>query len=249
MKKLLENILAKRESSSRSAVIDEHFVPQFGLDLNAYIEKGDVSGVHHLIRYIWALEVINDLQPVGNILDIACGSGYGSYLIAKHFPDVQVVGSDYDCLAIKNAAKRYFLPNLQYKIGDLTRWEETLGKTTFDCIVSFDTIEHVSHREIMMQSLVEHLQKNGALLLSTPCGSPTTNLHPDWEHHKIEYSATSLYDFLRRYFSTILRPDDNSLPRRNVFDCLDSKNIDYLLIMNPVLCRDPITITNPYRHA
>ncbi len=228
-------------------ILDEHFVPEPGLDLEGYIERGDVSGVHHLLRYQWALMVIGDVQPLNNALDIACGSGYGSYMIAKRFPNTHVVGADYDSLAIDEARKRYSLPNLEYRIGDLTLWDDTVGKEMFDCVISFDTIEHISHREITMQNLVEHLQKDGSLLLSTPCGTANPNLYPEWKHHKIEYSAASLYDFLRRYFLIILRPDDNSLPHKGVFDCLKGSNVDYLLRMNPVLCKDPVTVTNPYR--
>ena len=78
---------------------------------------------------------------------------------------------------------------------------------TFDAIVSFDMIEHVVHREIMMEGLVRHLTPGGTLLLSTPCGHLETVLKPGWVHHRIEYSAASLYDFLRRYFAVVVRPE------------------------------------------
>jgi hypothetical protein len=142
----------------------------------------------------------------------------------------------------------YSLSNLEYKFGDGIRWDETIGNAVFDCVINFDTIEHVSHREIMMQNLVEHLHKNGSLLFSTPCGHMNTVFQPEWEHHKIEYSAASLYDFLKRYFNTILRPDDNTLPHREVFDKTNqNSSIGYLLRMNPVVCMDPIVIANPYK--
>lgn len=247
MKRLLELFLPKK-TVKETINADEHFVPVFGLDLEQYIKKGDLSGVHHLIRYIWALKVIPDLS-VKNILDIACGAGYGSYLIAKEFPSVYIVGADYDQRAIENASKNYSLPNLEYKYGDGIRWDETIGNTVFDCVISFDTIEHVSHREIMMKSLVQHLNKSSSLLLFTPLvGSITSNLHPDWKYHKIEYSAASLYDFLKRYFNTIMRPDDNTLPHLDVFDRLNkNSSICYFLKMNPVLCKNPIIIENSYK--
>ena len=81
-------------------IIDEHFVPLAGLDLETYLNNQDVGGVHHLIRYIWALEVLADLSPLNCVLDMACGSGYGSYLIAKKFPNLSVMGVDYDTSAI-----------------------------------------------------------------------------------------------------------------------------------------------------
>lgn len=59
-------------------IIDEHFVPLYGLDLESYIESGDFAGIHHLIRYLWSLKIVADLYSTGNILDVACGAGYGS---------------------------------------------------------------------------------------------------------------------------------------------------------------------------
>lgn len=237
----------KLQLKDNSMIVDEHFVPNLGLDLESYIKIGDTSGVHHIIRYYWALRVIFDFHSVRSILDVACGAGYGSYLIAKKFQHIHVIGVDYDHEAIRYAQQNYSLSNLEFKFGDATRWKETIGKNRFDCIISFDTIEHINHREIMMQNLVEHLHNDGFLLLSTPSGSINFNLNPEWEHHKIEYSTGSLYDFLRRYFNTVLRPDDSSLPHSDVFSCLNGREIEYLLLMNPVLCKDPIVIENPYR--
>ena len=114
-----------------SNIIDEHFFPRLGLDLEPYIKIGDVSGVHDLIRYYWAIEVISDFHPINKILDIECGAGYGSYLIAKKFPHVHVTGVDYDNKAIQNAQNTYLLPNIEFILGDACRWEETIGKDFF----------------------------------------------------------------------------------------------------------------------
>jgi 2-polyprenyl-3-methyl-5-hydroxy-6-metoxy-1,4-benzoquinol methylase len=248
MKRLLKDFLQKKTTVNIDT-IDEHFIPSYGLDLDKYIHKGDLSGVHHLIRYLWAQKVIADLS-VDNILDIACGSGYGSYLIAKEFPKISVTGCDYDHEAIRYAGKEYSLPNLEYKFGDGVRWKETIGSRIFDCIISFDTIEHVMHREILMQNFVEHLHEKGALLFSTPCAQIGTIVQPEWVHHKIEYSAESLYDFLKRYFHCILKPDDNTLPHLDIFTRLnENAGIIYYLKMNPLVCKKPITIENPYRES
>jgi 2-polyprenyl-3-methyl-5-hydroxy-6-metoxy-1,4-benzoquinol methylase len=229
-------------------IIDEHFMPDGGLDINSYLEKGDISGVHHLIRYLWAESVLSDCMDTNgvSILDVACGSGYGSYCLAKKYPKMLITGADYDANAIKGASALYSLPNLQYIVGDTTRWEETIGCNKFDYIVSFDTIEHVKHREIMMENIVKHLKVNGMLLLSTPCGQSENILDPDWEYHRIEFSAISLFDFISRYFKTILRPDDCSLPHLRVFDILNGTTVNYLLKMNPIICKNPILVNNPY---
>jgi SAM-dependent methyltransferase len=231
-------------------IVNEHFVPSMGVDLepylDAYADSSDISSVHHVVRYVWAVECLGDLQGVTSVLDVACGAGYGSFMIASRFPGIRVVGADYDPGALEEARRSYRLDNLEFRHGDGVRWAETVGDEVFDCIVSFETIEHVEHRELFMENLVEHLAADGRLFLSTPCAWHRPLLAPEWEFHKIEYSPASLYDFLRRYFATIRRPEDGSLPHVECFDRLRERNIPYLLRLNPVICEEPITFSNPY---
>ena len=227
-------------------VKDEHFVPEMGLEIGPYLERADVTAVHHLIRYLWALECLANLGEPRAVLDVACGSGYGAYAIARRFPGARVVGVDYDAAAVAAAAGAHDLPNLEFRHGDVMRWDATIGPESFQCVVTFDTIEHVPHREIMLQNVVEHLEADGVVLLSTPCGRDEDNLTPEWAAHRIEYSARSLFDFLSRYFQTVCRPEGGDLPHLEVFDRLRGTGVNYWLKLNPVLCRGPVRVANPY---
>jgi SAM-dependent methyltransferase len=227
-------------------IVREHFVPDLGLELEAYIERGDTTAVQHLIRYLWAVEMLAERHAWTSLLDLGCGAGYGCYAIARRFPAARVVGIDSDSGAIARARRDYVLPNLDFRVGDAMRWE-ALGGDEFDCIVSFDSIEHFEHRELVLERIVEHLALSGCLLLSTPCGNPEEILRPDWSGHRIEYSARGLYDFLRRYFRTIRRPEDGSLPQLERFERLEGTGIPYLLQLNPVVCEHPVRVPNPYR--
>ena len=224
-------------------VLKEHFVPDDGMTISDYLAEEDVTAVHHLIRYKWAEAVLADSLPA-SIIDIACGSGFGSYQLAVRFPRASVVGVDTDAQAIAFAGGKYVLPNLRFIESDVRCWDEDLGGALFDCVVSFDTIEHIAHREIMMQSIVEHLRSDGMLLLSTPIKHKTV-LTPPWEHHKIEFSSRSLFDFLSRYFYKVLAPDHRNLPHLQVFDEINTERVVYLLKMNPVLCLAPRLIAWP----
>jgi len=228
-------------------IINEYFVPSLGLDLDAYVTRGDINGAQHLIRYRWAIEALAERPDLTSLVDLGCGDGYGSFAIARRHPHVRVVGIDCDEEAIAAARRTYPSHNLEFRVGDAMRWNATLGEDVYDCVVSFDSIEHVEHRELYLQGVVEHLTEAGCLLLSTPCGWPVDILRPDWPAHKIEYSARSLYDFLARYFRTIRRPEDGSLPQLGVFKLLEGTEIPYLLELNPVLCEAPIRIASPYR--
>lgn len=198
----------------------EFFVPTDGLELATYLHKRLVpdadprsvrlrkQAVHHLARYEWAAQVLAD-KPPGRILDIACGSGYGSAILADRLPAFKVVGGDYDPRAVEHATTHYAgLPNLSYQAADIVGWLDGPGGTplgSFDYIVSFDTLEHLLFRELALINIAEHLSANGAFLFSTPTRTEN-RLNPGWEHHKIEYSHRSLYNLMRRFFPGLRSP-------------------------------------------
>jgi SAM-dependent methyltransferase len=236
-----------RASFTGALVTDEHFVPSFGLDLEEYIARNDLTAIHHLIRYYWAVAVLSKWDLQGRLLDLGCGAGYGAYLLADTLPRVQVLGVDYDGNAVRAAAGRYQRANLSYRVADPLRWSPTIGDGTFETIVCFDVLEHVPHREIFLEGVVTHLTPAGRLLLSTPSGMSENTLKPEWPQHRIEYGTASLYDFLRRYFRQIAASDQADFPERALFTRLQERGISYLLRLNPVICSEPIKIENPYR--
>src|ERR1035437_9593697 len=163
----------------RSRNVDEHFVPGRATNLRDAIRAGERDAVHQLIRYEWAPRCPAD-RPARSLLDLATGSGYGAHDLAVRLPSTKVAGIDYDADAIEQARARYAMPNLEYRTGDATRWTDTIGPETFDAIVSFDMVEHVVYREIMMEGLVRHLAPGGTLLLSTPGGELDAAPPPRW---------------------------------------------------------------------
>jgi SAM-dependent methyltransferase len=251
--RLFEAIIKWLTHLKNPMIVNEHFVPKLGLELEPYLQRKDRNAAHHLTHYYWAIAVLEDRPDLHSILDVACGSGYGSYMIAKRFPHMRVVGADYDRTALRYAEGHFSLPNLSFKFGDVALWDKTIGTDVFDCIISYETIEHVPHREIMMENLVNHLNDDGHFLMTTPCGWEENLLRPRWPMHKIEYSSASLYDFMKRYFVTIIRPDEKRMagelpfPHRHLFEHLHANGIEYNLKMNPAVCYQPIKFKNPYR--
>lgn len=234
-----------RKESDPPPAKDEHFVPSRGLTLEEYARRGDVQGAHHLARYEWLLEVLTGRER--RLLDLGCGAGYGSFLIAERHPLTQVVAVDYDPVALSRVRETYRRPNLRVAEADAMTWAVPELAGQFDAIVSFDSLEHVPHRELVLEQIVEHLEPGGALYLSTPCAWAANDLSPEWPAHRIEYCTASLFDFLSRYFRVLVRPEDHGFPGRNVFERLWSLGIEYPPRCNPVICREPIRIANPYR--
>lgn len=236
----------------------EFFVPKEGLELRHYLDKvlpPDAipkairlrkQAIHHLGRYYWAARVLSKLPP-GSVLDVACGSGYGSAILAEALPEFSVTGGDYDPRAVEYAAKTYGgFNNLTYALVDVVTWKDPQsgkGLPNFDYIVSFDTIEHLLHREIALINFSERLNSNGLFLLSTPCGKAENLLNPGWEHHKIEYSYRHLYNLMRRFFNTVMIPDNGDLPELSFWtDVINGQRQEYLLRGNPMACAKPIAI-------
>lgn len=232
----------------------EFYVPEEGLDVQNYLDKElpeDATpkqhrllkqAVHHLGRYQWATQVLAQTRP-GVVLDVACGGGYGSFMLAEALPDHTVIGGDYDPRAVTHASERYERPNLSYRTIDAITWrdldrDDPVGAV--DYMVSFDTIEHLLHREIMLINIAEALAPDGMLLISTPCGHRENVLLPGWEHHKVEYAYSFLYNLMRRFFDRVLIPNDGSLPELDFWtDVINRDRTRYTLLANPMACLEP----------
>ncbi|CAM3925519.1 class I SAM-dependent methyltransferase [Alkalicoccus chagannorensis] len=124
--------------------------------------------LEHLARYYFALPFAK-----GRVLDIACGSGYGTKLVAKarKKEGVTAIGADIDEDALQYARGKYYHPQVAYQYGDLLdpALPETLG--TFDTVLSFETIEHVPDDQFALEQLMKLTAPGGTLLLSTPFGA------------------------------------------------------------------------------
>jgi 2-polyprenyl-3-methyl-5-hydroxy-6-metoxy-1,4-benzoquinol methylase len=217
----------------------EFFIPTLGPEIEPYLERNDISGVHHLARYHWAVRVLSDLRP-RRIIDIACGAGYGTAMIARACPQASILGVDYDERAVAHARRAASTTNLSFSQGNMITWRDGGGQRLgeFDAIISFDTIEHLEHRDIALLQLSRNLKAGGILLLSTPCGHDVTILNPAWEHHKAEYSHSDLRELLSKFFRQVLTPDHNhdDFPGVAFWDALNREKTIYLNRGNPIVC-------------
>ncbi|MDR6291539.1 MULTISPECIES: class I SAM-dependent methyltransferase [Inquilinus] len=227
----------------------EFFTPELGFDVSPYIATDQIQGIHHVGRYQWATLALAEKQPA-SVLDVACGAGYGSYMLARASPGSRVCGVDYDERAVAHAKTLYDAPNLTYATGDMTTWRSggaPMPKP--DVIVSFDTIEHLSHREIALMRMADNLTDDGWLILSTPCGHDETRLFPDWEHHKIEYSHFDLFALLSRFFHQVVQQHEAGFPAADFWPTRINVGRElYANRMNPVVCKAPIR-PPAYRNA
>ncbi|MFZ1747398.1 MAG: glycoside hydrolase family 99-like domain-containing protein [Nitrospirales bacterium] len=120
---------------------------------------GDIE-LEHLHRYYLAREL-----AVGkDVLDIACGEGYGSALLAEVARSV--VGVDASEEVIRYAVERYQRSNVQFTQGACGHIP--LPDASIDLIVSFETLEHHDEHHEMMREFVRVLRPDGLILISSP---------------------------------------------------------------------------------
>lgn len=123
-------------------------------------ERG-IRYYEHIFRYHFA----SDLVKGKNVLDAACGSGYGSDLLAKKGAN-KVTGIDISKEVINFCSKNYKRENLRYKSMDVT--DLIFKKSDFDAVVSFETLEHVKNYKKVLSEFNRVLKKDGLLIISTP---------------------------------------------------------------------------------
>jgi 2-polyprenyl-3-methyl-5-hydroxy-6-metoxy-1,4-benzoquinol methylase len=147
----------------------------------------------HLVRYQLAANTVKDKK----VLDIACGSGYGSEILAKAGA-AKVVAVDVDEAALKEAENSYGSQTIEFKLGDAENIKE--ADEIFDIIVSFETIEHLKNPEKYLAELSRVLKKEGIAFISTPNREVFGQKNP---YHLHEFARTEFEAILKKYFANI----------------------------------------------
>lgn len=114
----------------------------------------------HFHRYALAANWVAGLK----VLDAACGEGYGSSLLAARASEV--TGIDVAAEAIAHAQARYLAQNLEFLCADCCAIP--LADKSFDCIVSFETLEHLENQQALMTEFRRLLKPTGFLIISSP---------------------------------------------------------------------------------
>jgi SAM-dependent methyltransferase len=111
----------------------------------------------HLAVYEWIATRVAGKR----VVDMACGEGYGSNLLAEHA--ASVVGVDANPEAHEHARLRYVRPNLRFE-RDLV---ESFAEPS-DAVVFLQTIEHVQDAGAILEHFNSMLDPGGAAYVSTP---------------------------------------------------------------------------------
>src|SRR3982750_2553926 len=110
----------------------------------------------HLERYHYA----GAHMKSGNVADVACGVGYGSYLLAKEYGEniKQIIAADLSVEAIQYAKANYAHEKIDFIVANVL---ELNFRTQLDTIISLETIEHLEKPHLFVQHMSKQLCVGG----------------------------------------------------------------------------------------
>jgi cyclopropane fatty-acyl-phospholipid synthase-like methyltransferase len=144
--------------------------------------------VRHIMRYVKASQW---LEKIPIALDAACGTGYGTRILAGRC--YQIIGVDNNEDALKEAWKEPLPNHCTFMQADLL----TANFRGMDAIVSIETIEHFNqyNGKQVIKNFHKWLSLNGKLIISTPyCDKSGPS--PITPQHLWEYSLTDFEQLL-----------------------------------------------------
>jgi O-antigen biosynthesis protein len=144
-------------------------------------ETGEIRH-EHLHRYGWCGPWLRGKR----VLDIACGEGYGSAMLARYA--AEVTGIDISAEAVAHAANEYGdSSNLRFLEGSAALIP--LPDASVDAVVSFETIEHLMEQDAMLDEIRRVLGPEGFLVIS----SPDKKNYSEKSGHHNEFHVKELY--------------------------------------------------------
>jgi SAM-dependent methyltransferase len=146
----------------------------------------------HVAVYEWIAERVAGLR----VVDLACGEGYGSDLLAR--TAAEVIGVDANPDAYDHARAKYTRENLSFERGLVEEFE-----TERDAVVFLQTIEHIHEPDRLLDQIarvapVAYVSTPNRLTLAGPDAEKSEN---PW--HLREYDAGEYRELLEPHFAEV----------------------------------------------
>ncbi|MBQ6483336.1 MAG: methyltransferase domain-containing protein [Anaerolineaceae bacterium] len=162
----------------------ERFIPGAG---------SEELSVEHYTRYQFARQFAFGKR----VLDAACGSGYGSKILAEEAKEVY--GIDISSEAVAYAKEEYGAENIVFSQASIAKLP--FQDNFFDLIVSYETLEHVDEdtQNTFLHEIRRTLTPGGILVMSTP-NRDIYDKRGENDFHVHELSFHEFEGFLRGAF-------------------------------------------------
>jgi SAM-dependent methyltransferase len=149
----------------------------------------------HLVVYEWIAGRLGGKR----VIDMACGEGYGSSVLARVADSV--VGVDANPEAFEHARLRYRAPNLRFERALVESFEEQA-----DAVVFLQTIEHLQDAGATLDHFRSLIGSAGTVFLSTPnvlTLAPKGAPRSDNPWHVHEYRQQEFRELCESHFSSV----------------------------------------------
>jgi len=149
----------------------------------------------HLVVYEWIATRVGGKR----VVDMACGEGYGSNVLAGSA--ASVVGVDANPEAHEHARLRYVRPNLRFERDLVESFTEPC-----DAVVFLQTIEHVQDAGAILEHFKSMLAPGGVAFVSTPnllTLAPEGAEKSDNPWHVHEYRAAEFRELCAAHFDRV----------------------------------------------
>ncbi len=149
----------------------------------------------HLAVYEWIADRVGGLR----VIDMACGEGYGTAVLAARAAGV--VGVDANPEAHEHARLRYVAGNLRFERGMI----ETFAAPC-DAVVFLQTIEHVEDPGAVLEHFKGLVGPGGTAFVTTPnllTIAPPGAAKSDNPWHVREYRAGEFAELCRAHFASV----------------------------------------------
>jgi 2-polyprenyl-3-methyl-5-hydroxy-6-metoxy-1,4-benzoquinol methylase len=149
----------------------------------------------HLVVYEWIAARVGGLS----VVDMACGEGYGSDVLARSARSV--VGVDANPEAHEHARLRYVRPNLRFERDLVESFSEPC-----DAVIFLQTIEHVQDPGAILEHFKSMLRPGGVAFVSTPnllTLAPPGAEKSDNPWHVHEYRAEEFRELCEAHFDRV----------------------------------------------
>ena len=149
------------------------------------------------LRHLAAYRFAQSWAHQRRVLDLGCGTGYGTALIADNAEEV--IGLDIALNALPTTTSTAAL----FVAGDSTRLP--LRDQTFDLVISFQVIEHIEDEERYLSEVHRVLTPDGLFIVSTPNKAlRLLPFQPPFNpYHVREYDHRALRKALGKHFSQV----------------------------------------------
>jgi SAM-dependent methyltransferase len=128
------------------------------------------------------------------VLDLGCGSGYGTALLAAVAAAVQ--GVDIDAPTIEEASRRVQAANVAFAVRDAVEMLHEDLSAAYETIVCFETLEHLADLPGAQAGLLRQAEAGVELVMSLPNSG---GLGEENEFHLTDFDYESAQEFAGRF--------------------------------------------------